>query len=89
MLLAMVTMNISLDEQLAQQLEELAKESGKPAGELAAEAVRALLARKQYLKAVDEGLEDVKAGRVVDFDEGFDQVRDKLTKMKAARDSKT
>jgi predicted transcriptional regulator len=63
---AMVTMNISLDEKLAEELENLAKESGRPAGELAADAVRALLARRQYLKAIDEGLEDAKAGRVVD-----------------------
>jgi predicted transcriptional regulator len=65
----MVTMNIPLDEALAKELEELAKESGKPVGEIAAEAVRALLARRQYLKAIDEGLEDVRAGRVVDGEE--------------------
>lgn len=59
-------MNISLDEELARELEDLAKESGKPVAELAADAVRALLARRQYIKAIDEGLDDVKAGRVID-----------------------
>lgn len=65
----MVTMNIPLDDALAKELEELAKESGRPVGEIAADAVRALLARRQYLKAIDEGLEDVRAGRVVDGEE--------------------
>ena len=59
-------MNIPLDEALAKELEEVARESGRPVGEIAAEAVRALLSRRHYLKAIDEGLTDVKAGRVVD-----------------------
>lgn len=65
----MVTMNIPLDDALAKELEELAKETGKPVAELAVDAVRALLARRQYLKAIEEGLDDVRAGRVVDGEE--------------------
>lgn len=68
MLSAMVTVNIPLDDDVAKELEALARESGKPASELAAEAVRALIARRQYLKAIDEGLDDAKAGRLVDGD---------------------
>ena len=69
MIHSMVTMHVPLDEELARELEELAKELGKPVSEVAAEALRALVARKQYIKAIDEGLQDVKAGRVVDGDE--------------------
>ena len=65
----MVTMNIPLEETVAKALEELAREIGKPVGEIAADAVRALLSRRQYLKAIDEGLDDVNNGRVVDGEE--------------------
>lgn len=60
---------ISIDDKLAQELEALAKESGKSLDELAADSLRSVLKRQQYLRAIDEGLEDVKAGRVASADD--------------------
>lgn len=69
-------MSVPLDDALAKELEALAKASGKSIGELTAEALRRLVRRQQYLRAVDEGLEDAKAGHVSNDGELEDLLED-------------
>jgi predicted transcriptional regulator len=62
----MVTMQVPLDDDVASALDALARKEGSSPEQLAARAVRALVERQEYLAAIDEGLSDVAAGRVVD-----------------------
>jgi predicted transcriptional regulator len=64
----MVTKTISLDDASNQALQELAQREGRSVDELLQTAVSAFLERRKYLAAIDEGLADAKAGRVIDGD---------------------
>lgn len=64
----MVTKTISIDDASNDELQELAKSEGRSIEELLQAAVSAFLARRKYLAAIDEGLADAKAGRVIDGD---------------------
>ena len=59
-------MQIPLDDDVASALSALARKEGSSPEQLASRAVRALVERQEYLAAIDEGLDDVAAGRVVD-----------------------
>ena len=60
-----VHISVPLDEAQKAQLEAIAKASQESVGELAARAVRAFLEEDAAFRAaVDEGLADVRAGRV-------------------------
>lgn len=59
-------MQIPLDDDVASALSALARKEGSSPEQLAIRAVRALVERQAYLAAIDEGLDDVAAGRVVD-----------------------
>jgi predicted transcriptional regulator len=59
-------LTVDLDEAELAQLAALAEHEQRTAGELAAEAVRARLARhRAYLEAIDHGLADIAAGRTI------------------------
>jgi predicted transcriptional regulator len=60
---------ISLDEDLAKELQALAEREGKKPADLVRQLLTAYAERQRYLAAIDEGLEDIKAGRVVDGEE--------------------
>ena len=64
----MVTLSLPIDDALAKSLEETAKESGVSTTDFVTEAVRVALEDHRYRDAVERGLADIKAGRVVDGD---------------------
>lgn len=75
----MVTMNISLDEQAVEKLRTIAENAGKRVEDLVAELVQGTLNEEErYRAAVREGIAQVDAGRLVDFDDAFDRVTEKL-----------
>lgn len=78
----MVTMNISLDEQAVEKLRTIAERAGKRMEDLVAELVQGTLNEEErYRAAVREGIAQADAGRLVDFDEAFDRVTEKLNRM--------
>jgi predicted transcriptional regulator len=60
---------ISLDDDLAKELQALADREGKNPTDLVRQLLAAYTERQRYLAAIDEGLADIKAGRVVDGEE--------------------
>ena len=75
----MVTMNISLDEQAVEKLRTIAEKAGKGVEDLVAELVQGTLNEEErYRAAVREGIAQADAGRLVDFDDAFDRVTEKL-----------
>lgn len=82
MLEPMVTMNISLDEDLAKALEELAKRAGKPVEKVVADAMRGHVDyTRRLLASIEAGLADADAGRVHTIEE----VEAELARRRAAR----
>ena len=78
----MVTMNISLDEQAVEKLRTIAEKAGKRVEDLVAELVQGTLNEEErYRAAVREGIAQADAGRLVDFDDAFDRVAEKLKRM--------
>ena len=60
---------LSLDPEITAQLEELAKDEGRSSADLVRDALRAYLARRRYLAALDEGIRAADAGNLVDGNE--------------------
>ncbi|MCC7111866.1 MAG: hypothetical protein IT382_21405 [Deltaproteobacteria bacterium] len=78
----MVTMNISLDDEAADKLRAIAAKAGRRVEDLVAELVQGTLNEEErYRAAVREGIAQADAGRLVDFDEAFDRVTEKLKRM--------
>lgn len=83
---AMVTMNISLDEATVEKLKAVAQHAGKRVEDIVADFVHGSLDEEErYLAAVQLGIDQVDAGEVVDFDEAFDSIAEKLKKMAAGK----
>ncbi len=83
MLESMVTMHISLDEDLAKRLEDLAKRTGKAVEAIVADAARVHLDyTERFLADVEAGVADADAGGV----HSADEVRAELARRRAARD---
>lgn len=86
MLPSMVTMNISLDEAAVERLRELAAKAGKRVEDLIAELVQGTLnEQERYRAAVRDGIAQADAGELVDFDDAFDRVSEKLKRMTAGQ----
>ncbi|OGQ26382.1 MAG: hypothetical protein A2138_19775 [Deltaproteobacteria bacterium RBG_16_71_12] len=86
MLPDMVTMNISLDEQAVEKLRAIAAKLDKPVEDLVAELVQGTLSEEErYRVAVREGIAQADAGRLVDLDDAFDRVTEKLKRMHAGQ----
>ncbi len=86
MLSDMVTMNISLDEQAVEKLRAIAAKLDKPVEDLVAELVQGTLSEEErYRVAVREGIAQADAGRLVDLDDAFDRVTEKLKRMHAGQ----
>ncbi len=82
MLEPMVTMNISLDEDLAKAIEDLAKRTNRPVDSIVADATRAHVEYTQRLLAsIEAGLADADAGRLHTIEE----VEAELARRRAAR----
>jgi predicted transcriptional regulator len=81
----MVTMNVSVDDELARELAALARKQGSSAEELVVGAARALIEQHKYQAAIDEGIEDADRGDLVDADEVFRSLRTKLEGMRAQK----
>ena len=65
-----VTVTVELDKQLCDRLAKLGGELHKDEGDLAVEAIAAYVQDEEdILAAIDEGLADIEAGRVVSHDE--------------------
>lgn len=78
----MVTMNISLDEQAVEKLRTIAEKEGRRVEDLVAELVQGTLNEEErYRAAVRVGIAQADTGRLVDFDEAFDRVTEKLKRM--------
>jgi predicted transcriptional regulator len=64
-----VTVAARVDGSLDAELERLARVTGRTKSALVGEALRSYVAsERQFIEAVEAGLEDMKAGRVVDHD---------------------
>ncbi|MCC7071836.1 MAG: ribbon-helix-helix protein, CopG family [Deltaproteobacteria bacterium] len=78
----MVTMNISLDDDLAKALEELAKRAGKPIESVVAETMREHVEySRRLIASIEAGLRDADAGRV----HSIEEVEAELARRRAAR----
>jgi len=65
-----VHISIALDEEQNALLEALAQHQSRTPADLVASVIRDLLAKDAaWMAAVEVGLEDVRAGRVYDYDE--------------------
>ena len=77
-----VTMNISLDEELAKRLEELAKRTRRSVDVILADAARAHVEyTERFLADVEAGLRDADSGRVM----SGEQVLAELARRRAER----
>lgn len=75
----MVTMNISLDEDLAKRIEVLAKKSGKSVEDFIADAAKEQVEYTESLVAdVQAGLADADAGRLSSIDDVDKRLKAKL-----------
>ncbi len=81
----MVTMNVSVDDDLARELAALAQKQGSSAEELVVHAARALIDQQKYLAAVDEGVEAAERGDLVDGDAVFQSLRAKLSELRSGK----
>lgn len=64
-----VTIAARVDETLDAELDRLASVTGRTKSALVAEALRSYVAsERQFIEAVEAGLEDLKAGRLVDHE---------------------
>ena len=81
----MVTMNVSVDDDLARELAVLAQKQGSSTEELLVGAARALIEQQKYLAAVDEGLESADHDDLTDADEVFGAVRAKVEALRAGK----
>ncbi len=61
--------SIAVDDDVAKELLQLAEREGKAPADLVRQLLAAYAERQRYLAAIDEGLADIKAGRVVDGEE--------------------
>jgi predicted transcriptional regulator len=78
----MVTMKISLDDELAKAIEDLAKRTHKPVDKILADAARAHVEyTRRLLASIEAGLADADAGRVHTIEE----VEAELARRRAAR----
>ncbi|MCC7111870.1 MAG: ribbon-helix-helix protein, CopG family [Deltaproteobacteria bacterium] len=78
----MVTMNISLDDDIAKALEELAKRAGKPIESVVAETMREHVEyTRRLIASIEAGLRDADAGRV----HSIEEVEAELARRRAAR----
>lgn len=78
----MVTMTISLEDAAVEKLRTIADKAGKRVENLVAELIQGTLNEEErYRAAVREGIAQADAGRLVDFDDAFDRVSEKLKRM--------
>ena len=61
--------SIAVDDDVAKELMRLAEREGKEPADLVRQLLARYAERQRYLAAIDEGLADIKAGRVVDGEE--------------------
>lgn len=62
-----VTIAARVDESLDAELDDLAKRTGRSKSALVAEALRSFVdSERQFIEAVEAGLADLEAGRLVD-----------------------
>lgn len=61
--------SIAIDDDVAKELMRLAEREGKAPADLVRQLLATYAERQRYLAAIDEGLADIKAGRVVDGEE--------------------
>ncbi len=65
-----VHITVPLDDEQNAQLEALAHQQSRTPADLVASVIRDLLAKDAaWIAALEEGLDDVRAGRVYDYDE--------------------
>jgi predicted transcriptional regulator len=76
---SLTPLTLNLPDSVVSKLEEMATKTQRSRLSLAEEAVVAFTADADWLEAVEEGLQDLDAGRVVEWDQVKAGLRDLLT----------